>query len=96
VRAWIKKHSKAETKIIGTDIKTVQFSEQWSAPLVKHLEAGLYEIRSDLFYTTARVFFFTDRRELILVHGITKKTRKTPKAALDLARKRKRIHEQQN
>lgn len=95
VRVWIKKHSKAEMKVIGEDIKTVQFSAQWSAPLVKYLASGLYEIRSDLFYTTARVFFFIDGRELILVHGITKKTQKTSKDALDLALKRKRIYEQQ-
>jgi phage-related protein len=94
VRDWIKEHAKAEMKLIGEDIKTVQFSEQWKAPLVKHLRDGLFEIRTNLFYTTARVFFFVTGNEVILVHGFTKKTRKTPKAELDLALRRKEQYEQ--
>jgi phage-related protein len=96
VKDWIKEHAKAETKLIGEDIRTVQGSQEWSAPLVKHLGAGLYEIRTNLFYTTARVLFFTDGGEMILVHGFTKKSRQTPKAELDLALKRKRQYEKAN
>ena len=61
--------------------------------MVKHLASGLYEIRTDLFYTTARVLFFTDGGEMILVHGFTKKTQRTPKTELGLALKRKKQYE---
>jgi phage-related protein len=93
IRDWIKEHSKDEMKLIGEDIRTVQFSEQWKAPLVKYLGNGLYEIRTNLFYTTSRVFFFVEGGEMILVHGLSKKTQKTPKADLALALKRKAEYE---
>jgi phage-related protein len=96
VRDWIKGHAKAEWKLIGEDIKTAQWSEEWKAPLVKYLGDGLYEIRTNLFYTIARVLFFTDGNEMVLVHGFTKKSRQIPKAEHDLALKRKRQHEKAN
>jgi phage-related protein len=96
VRDWIKEHSKPEMKLIGGAIKDVQFSKRWAAPLVKHLRAGLHEIRIDLFYTTARVLFFRTGDRLILVHGFTKKSRTTPKSDLDLSLNRKRQYEREN
>lgn len=80
-------------KLIGEDIRAAQLSEEWKWPLVGYLGNGLYEIRTDLFYTIARTIFFTDGNEMILVHGFEKKTRKTPKAELDLALKRKAQYE---
>jgi hypothetical protein len=41
VRAWLKSLPKEETKIIGEDIKTVQWSSIWRKPLVDSLGAGL-------------------------------------------------------
>ncbi|WP_239495739.1 type II toxin-antitoxin system RelE/ParE family toxin [Marinomonas primoryensis] len=38
----------------------------------------------------ARVLFFFKNNELILLHGFMKKSKKTPKSELDLAKKRKR------
>lgn len=96
VRDWIKEHHKAERKLIGKDIRKTQWAQEWRAPLIKHLGKGLYEIRTDLFYTIARVLFFTGGNEMILVHGFTKKTRQIPKAELDLALKRKRQYEKAN
>src|SRR5258708_36595993 len=96
VRDWIKGHAKAEWKLIGEDIKTTQWSEEWKAPLVKYLGDGLYEIRTNLFYTIARVLFFTDGNEMVLVHGFIKKSRQIPNAEHDLALNRKRQHEQAN
>ncbi|RMF78075.1 MAG: type II toxin-antitoxin system RelE/ParE family toxin [Chloroflexi bacterium] len=58
-------------------------------PLVKHIEGKLWELRrtSDgniyrLFY-----FFFTGRR-IVFVHGFQKKTGKTPKHEIDIAKAR--------
>ena len=94
VRDWIKEHSQEEMKLIGGAIKDVQFLKQWSAPLVKHLRDGVFEIRVNLVSTTARVLFFRAADRLILVHAFTKKTRATPASDLDLALKRKRQYEQ--
>ena len=91
---WIKEHAQEEMKLIGGAIKDVQFLKQWSAPLVKHLRDGVFEIRVNLVSTTARVLFFRAADRLILVHAFTKKARTTPASDLDLALKRKRQYEQ--
>jgi phage-related protein len=42
----------------------------------------------------ARTFFYVDKQpHTVLLHGIVKKTRKTPEADLDLARANQRRHE---
>jgi phage-related protein len=52
---------------------------------------GLWEVRSELAGNQiARVFFCFTEGRLLALHGIIKKTQKTPKTDLDLARKRKR------
>lgn len=57
-------------------------------PLVRNLEPGLWEVRTHLPDGTARVLFTTNGPVMVLVHGFIKKTQRTPKQDLDLARKR--------
>ena len=57
VREWLKTLPKEEMKIIREDIKTVQWSPMWRKPLVDSLGAGLWEVRTTLPNTIARVFF---------------------------------------
>lgn len=59
------------------------------------LAEGLHEIRSDLLGgRIARVFFYISRAgHMTLLHGMVKKTPKTPDADLKLARRNKRLHE---
>ena len=53
------------------------------------LDAGLWEVRSTLDGNRiARVIFCMGHGEMILLHGFSKKTQKTPKADIDLALKR--------
>lgn len=78
-----------ERKIIGKDIKVVQFSWPIGMPLVEAFGNGLWQVRSTLSDRIARVFFTTYNNEIILLHGFIKKTKKTSKTDLDLARKRK-------
>ena len=79
-----------ERKSIGADIKTVQFRWPVGLPWVCSLGAGLWGVRSNLADRTARVIFAIDGGEMILLHGFIKKTRKTPAAELELAKKRVR------
>jgi phage-related protein len=52
---------------------------------------GLWEVRSTLTSNRiARVFFCFTEDRILALHGIIKKTQKTPAADLELARKRKR------
>jgi phage-related protein len=62
-------------------------------PLVDGFGDGLYEVRSHLEGNTYRVLFCLDAKTMVLLHGFMKKTRKTPDADLELARKRQREEE---
>ena len=88
VREWLRSLDKEAKKTIGEDIKTVQFGWPLGMPLVGNLGCGLWEVRSHLENTIARVIFVVARDQMILLHGFIKKTRATPKTELDLARKR--------
>jgi len=88
VRAWLKSLADDEKREIGTDIKTVQFVWPLGMPLVRHVEGGIWEVRSRLASRIARVLFVLESGNMVLLHGFIKKDRKTPKPDLDLARSR--------
>jgi len=48
VREWLKALGPEDRKIIGEDIKDVEFSWPTGMPLVRSLGKGLWEVRSDL------------------------------------------------
>jgi len=88
VRDWLRGLDQASKKIIGEDIKTVQFGWPLGMPLVRGLGGGLWEVRSNLVNTTARILFMVSQGKMILLHGFIKKTRATPRTELDLAKRR--------
>lgn len=89
VRDWIRGLDVADRKIIGEDIKDVEFSWPIGMPLVRALGQGLWEVRSNLTQgRIARVLFCTHEGRMVLLHGFVKKTQKTPEADRDLALKR--------
>ncbi len=57
---------------------TVQFRWPLGMPLVDHVGAGIWEVRSKLPTRIARTLFFVHEGEIVLLHGFIKKTRKTP------------------
>jgi phage-related protein len=78
----------SEKKAIGADILVVQWKWPVGKPLVDSMGGGLWEVRSSLGDRIARVFFIVVDEEIILLHGLIKKSRTAPKQELDLARKR--------
>jgi phage-related protein len=88
VRDWLRELERNDRKTIGEDIKTVQFGWPLGMPLVRKLEAELWEVRSQLDSRIARVIFTTGRDVMVLLHGFIKKSRRTPTADLNTARKR--------
>ena len=88
VREWLKSLSREEKRIIGEDVKTVQFGWPMGMPLVRKLEAGIWEVRSTLPAGIARVLFTVEGSTMILLHGFIKKSKKTPLEDLRLARER--------
>ena len=92
VRDWLKEDvSGDERKIIGADIKTVEYSWPIGMPVSRPMGSGLHEVRSNLpGNRMARVLFCVENGQMVLLHGFIKKTRATQKADLDLAKTRKK------
>jgi len=90
VRDWLLALPKAQRRAIGEDILAVQYAWPVGKPLVDSLGDGLWEIRTRLPNCIARTLFIVVEREIILLHGFIKKTQRTPKPELDLARSRQR------
>jgi len=91
VRDWLKALGPEDRKIIGEDIKDVEFSWPIGMPLCRPLGKGLWEVRSDITDgRIARVLFCLHKEKMVLLHGFIKKTQKTPSADIDLAAKRRK------
>ncbi|NGX45708.1 MAG: hypothetical protein K940chlam2_00887 [Chlamydiae bacterium] len=88
VKEWLKQLNKTERKIIGEDLKTIQFGWPLGMPLVRSLENKIWELRSTIPKGIARVLFIAKNEQIILLHAFIKKTQKTPKNELEIAKKR--------
>jgi phage-related protein len=91
VREWLKGLTQEDRRIIGEDIKDVEFSWPIGMPLVRPLGREFWEVRSSLPHgRIARVIFCVEQDCVVLLHGFMKKTQKTPKQEIDLALKRRK------
>ena len=91
VREWLKGLDTADRRIIGEDIKDVEFSWPIGMPLVRSMGNDLWEVRSNLPHgRIARVLFCVVDGTMVLLHGFIKKSQKTPKPDLEVALKRKK------
>jgi phage-related protein len=95
-REWLKCLPREERHSIGEDLLTAQHAWPVGKPLVDHLGDGIWELRSRLSNRIARILFTVARSEIVVLHGFIKKTQKTPPHELELARRRKRIYDQQH
>jgi phage-related protein len=95
VRDWLRGLTREARRQVGWDIGQVQ--ERWplGRPLVGKLSGGLCEVRTTFDKNEYRVFFYVEREQvvvvhnaMVLVHGIHKKTQKTPPADIALAQRR--------
>ena len=91
VREWLKSLLREHRRVIGEDIKTVQFGWPLGMPLVRKLDKGLWEIRVRLPGNIARILFTAGEGRMILLHGFIKKSQKTPQDDLELAKTRLRL-----
>lgn len=89
----------AEEYILGLDLKmrskiirTIQLLQNVGGnmrePYSKSLGDGIFELRAQVGNNISRVlYFFIVGERVILTNGFTKKTQKTPKKEIDLAKK---------
>ncbi len=57
MREWLRDQKREDRKAIGGDIKTAQYGWPLGMPLIRKLEPGLWEVRSDIDKGIARVIF---------------------------------------
>ena len=91
VREWLQGLPKMVRHKIGTTVQAVQWRWPVGLPLVDGFGNGLYEVRVGVDDDIYRVLFCNIQHVMVLLHGFTKKTRRTPKPDLDLARKRQKM-----
>jgi len=91
VRDWLKLRTDEDKKAIGEDIKAVEFLWPVGYPQVVKLDKDLWEVRTGLQDGICRVFFTIWKGYMVLLHGIIKKSQKTPTQDLDLAKKRRNM-----
>ncbi len=89
VREFLRDLPPRDRKVIGTDIKEVQFGWPLGMPLVKKMEKDLWEVRSHLEGRIARVLFTVIEKQMVLLHAFIKKSQKTPQSDLNTAKARK-------
>lgn len=88
VRKWLQDLARSEKKIIGEDIKTVQFGWPLGMPIIRKLDDDLWEVRSRLENKIARILFTIIDDYMILLHSFIKKSQKTPIEDIRLAKRR--------
>ena len=88
VRDWLKGLDRENRKVIGEDIKTLQFGWPVGMPLARKLADDLWELRSNLPQGIARTFFTIYEQKIVLLHGFIKKSQKTPPNELSLVKRR--------
>lgn len=79
---------KMRAKLIGLLEILEEKGNQLREPYSKHLEDGIFEIRCKIGNNISRVlYFFYYEGNIILTNGFIKKTQKTPRKEIELAKK---------
>ena len=89
VREFLRDLPPEDRRIIGTDIKEIQFGWPLGMPLVRKMEKDLWEVRSHLENRISRVLFTVVARKMVLLHAFIKKSERTPQQDLEIAKTRK-------
>lgn len=82
-----------KAKVIGNLHLLEEYGNLAREPLSKHLEDGIFELRSKVGTDVVRIlYFFEENRIIIATNGFVKKQQKTPKSEIELAKKRRICH----
>lgn len=90
VRDWLLALPAADRRSIGEEIRTVQLGWPLGMPVVRKIDADLWEIRVRIRDGIARVLFTVEDGEAVLLHGFVKKSQRIPAAELATATQRLR------
>ena len=86
---------KSKTKVSDRLVLLAEFGNALGMPYSKYLTDGIFELRITTIAREVRMlYFFSDKRSIIVTNGFLKKTRKTPKAEIRIAMIRRKEYEQ--
>jgi phage-related protein len=79
VKEWLKKLAPRDRKIIGDDIRTIEFGWPLGMPLVGKIDTGLWEVRSNLSNNRiSRVLFTVYSDMMVFYMLLSKRPQKRP------------------
>lgn len=82
--------AKMQAKIIGLLEVLEEKGNLLREPYSKHLEDGIFELRCQVGNNITRIlYFFYYQKQIVLTNGFVKKTQKTPRREIELAKHRK-------
>ncbi len=82
--------AKMRAKVVGNLNLLEEYGNLACEPLSKHLEDGIFELRTIQGNNIVRVLYFFDKgRIIIATNGFVKKQQKTPETEIDLAKYRR-------
>ena len=85
---------KMQAKALAALDLLAEYGNQLREPYSKSIGDGLFELRIKFSSDISRIFyFFVVDNKIILTNGFIKKTMKTPKGEIELARKYKKDYE---
>ena len=81
---------KMKAKVVADLHLLEEYGNQAFEPLSKHLEDGIFEIRTVVGNDIVRILYFFDKERIIIAtNGFVKKQQKTPRSEINLAKKRR-------
>ena len=86
--AFIKNLTEDEQTKINYGLLLLKTMDRLPSKFVKHIEEGLYELRTEYENKILRTFFIFDSGNVVvLFNGFQKKTQKTPRRQIELAKR---------
>ncbi|MCQ2137648.1 MAG: type II toxin-antitoxin system RelE/ParE family toxin [Bacteroidales bacterium] len=87
---FISSISEVEARKVFYVLDMLKMQERLSTKFVKYIENGIYELRAEHGGNIFRVFFiFDDDNIVLLFNGFRKKTQRTPRNEIELAKRLK-------
>lgn len=84
---------KMKAKVVSDLHRLEMLGNEARAPLSKHLEDDIFELRSVFGNDIVRILYFFDGDQIIIAtNGFVKKQQKTPRSEIQLAKKREAIY----
>ena len=82
--------SELEARKVFYVLDMLKMQERLSTKFVKHIEDGIFELRAEHNGNIFRVFFIFDEGDIVLLfNGFQKKSQKTPRKEIELAKRLK-------